>query len=176
MIDRRKFLATTASCALLSASPVGAQTGPRETNWLHYANDLSSTRYSPLDQINAGNFDKLELAWKFSTNALGPRLDADYQSTPLVVNGRIYVTAGFRRDVVCLDAGTGELLWLHTHDEGERIGSPRRPGPGRRLLDRRHQRTHPLCHPRLHHVLAGCQDRPSRSQFRHRRLDRSAPE
>ena len=90
--------------------------------WLHYANDLASTRYSPLDQINAANFDKLELAWRFSTNALGPRLDADYQSTPLVVKGRIYVTAGFRRDVVCLDAGTGELLWMHTHDEGERIG------------------------------------------------------
>ncbi len=128
MIDRRNFLTTTASVALLGASPVGAQTAPRQTNWLHYANDLSSARYSPLDQINAGNFDKLELAWKFSTNSLGPRLDADYQSTPLVANGRIYVTAGFRRDVVCLDAGTGELLWMHTHDEGERIGS--RGGPG----------------------------------------------
>jgi len=101
---------------------------PRDTDWLHYANDLSSTRYSPLTQIDASNFNKLELAWKFSTNALGPRLDADYQSTPLVVKGRIYCTAGFRRDVVCLDAGTGELLWMHTHDEGERIGS--RGGPG----------------------------------------------
>jgi quinoprotein glucose dehydrogenase len=99
-----------------------------DTDWLHYANDLANTRYSPLDQIDASNFDKLELAWRFSTNALGPRLDADFQSTPLVVKGRIYCTAGFRRDVVCLDAGTGEELWLHRYDEGERAGS--RGGPG----------------------------------------------
>ena len=39
-----------------------------------------------------------------------------------MVKGRIYVTAGFRRDVVCLDAGTGELLWMHTYDEGDAHG------------------------------------------------------
>ena len=64
-----------------------------------------------------------ELAWRYSTNALGQRLDADYMATPLVVNGRLYTTAGFRRDVICLDAGTGEELWMHRHDEGARIGS-----------------------------------------------------
>jgi quinoprotein glucose dehydrogenase len=124
------MLAGTSAMALLGHAPAWAQTAaaPRETDWTHYANDLASTRYSPLEQINASNFNQLELAWRFSTNSLGPRLDADYQSTPLVVKGRIYTTAGFRRDVVCLDAGTGELLWLHTHDEGERIGS--RGGPG----------------------------------------------
>ncbi len=132
MIDRRDLLTTASAFALLGSGPAKAQSragsSPADTDWLHYANDSSSTRYSPLDQINAANFDKLELAWRFSTNALGPRLDADYQSTPLVVKGRIYVTAGFRRDVVCLDAGTGELLWMHTYDEGQRIGS--RGGPG----------------------------------------------
>ena len=107
----------------MGACPVRAQSAPTETDWLHYANDLASTRYSPLNQIHAGNFDKLELAWRFSTNALGQRLDADFMATPLVVKGRIYTTAGFRRDVVCLDAGTGEELWLHRHDEGARIGS-----------------------------------------------------
>jgi quinoprotein glucose dehydrogenase len=80
---------------------------------------------SPLEQINASNFDKLELAGAPPLWAPSGRL---YQSTPLVVKGRIYVTAGFRRDVVCLDAGTGELLWVHTYDEGQRIGS--RGGPG----------------------------------------------
>ena len=133
MIDRRDLLTTASAFALLGPSLAKAQSraGSSDTDWLHYANDSSSTRYSPLDQINAANFDKLELAWRFSTNALGPRLDADYQSTPLVVKGRIYVTAGFRRDVVCLDAGTGELLWMHTYDEGQRIGS--RGGPGLRF-------------------------------------------
>lgn len=129
MINRRHMLATASALALLGPSLAQAQgAAPADTDWRSYANDISSTRYSPLDQINAANFNQLELAWKFSTNSLGPRPDADYQSTPLVVKGRIYVTAGFRRDVVCLDAGTGELLWMHTHDEGQRIGS--RGGPG----------------------------------------------
>ncbi|MEO8301419.1 MAG: pyrroloquinoline quinone-dependent dehydrogenase, partial [Rhizomicrobium sp.] len=99
MIDRRDFLASASIFALLGTPLARAQSAPRDTDWLHYANDLSSTRYAPLDQITAANFNNLELAWRFSTNALGPRLDADYQSTPLVVKGRIYVTAGFRRDV-----------------------------------------------------------------------------
>ena len=149
---------------------------PGETNWLHYANDLASTRYSPLDQINAANFNKLELAWRFCTNALGPRLDADFSPRRWWSMAASIATAGFRRDVVCLDAGTGELLWMHTHDEGQRIGSARRSGPGRRLLDRRHQRAHGLCHPRLQHVLAGRQDRHARSAFRHERHGRPAPE
>jgi quinoprotein glucose dehydrogenase len=125
------MLATSSAMALVGPSMAMAQpkaATPSDTDWLHYANDLSSTRYSPLDQIDASNFNNLEPAWRFSTDAFGPRMDADYQSTPLVVKGRIYVTAGFRRDVVCLDAGTGEILWMHTHNEGERIGS--RGGPG----------------------------------------------
>ncbi len=128
MINRREFLATASTTALLGADAWAQNAAPRDTDWLSYANDISATRYSPLDQINAANFSNLELAWKFSTNSFGPRLDADYQSTPLMVKGRIYVTAGFRRDVVCLDAGTGEILWMHTYDEGERLGS--RGGPG----------------------------------------------
>jgi quinoprotein glucose dehydrogenase len=129
MINRRDMLATASAFALLGPSLAQAQGAPPvDTDWLHYANDLASTRYSPLDQINAANFNQLELAWRFSTNALGPRLDADYQSTPLVVKGRIYCTAGFRRDVVCLDAGSGEQLWMHRYDEDPRLGS--RGGPG----------------------------------------------
>jgi quinoprotein glucose dehydrogenase len=126
MIDRRHLLASASAFVLLGLDTAQGQIAPQkpgETSWLHYANDLASTRYSALDQINAGNFDKIELAWRYSTNALGQRLDADFMATPLVVNGRLYTTAGFRRDVVCLDAGTGEELWMHRHDEGARIGS-----------------------------------------------------
>ena len=128
MINRRDLLASASALTLLGASLGRAQAAPAETDWLHYANDLASTRYSPLDQISATNFNQLDMAWRFSTNALGPRLDADFMSTPLVVKGRLYTTAGFRRDVVCLDAGTGELLWMHRYDEAPRLGS--RGGPG----------------------------------------------
>ena len=99
-----------------------------DTEWHHYANDLANTRYVPFDQIDASNFNKLQMAWSFNTNSLGGRWDADFQSTPLIAKGRILTTAGNRRDVVALDAASGELLWVHREDEGERLGS--RGGPG----------------------------------------------
>ena len=41
--------------------------------WRTYGGDLRSTRYAPLDQINADNFSELEVAWRFKTDAMGPR-------------------------------------------------------------------------------------------------------
>jgi quinoprotein glucose dehydrogenase len=99
-----------------------------DTEWHLYANDLASTRYAPLDQIDASNFNKLEMVWRFGTEALGPRWDADFQSTPIIAKGRLISTAGSRRDVVALNGETGELLWVHREDEGDRAGS--RGGPG----------------------------------------------
>jgi quinoprotein glucose dehydrogenase len=125
LINRRLLMQAASSIALLGNVGAWAQTrgAAADTEWRHYANDLANTRYAPLDQIDGSNFNRLEVAWRFSTNSFGPRLDADYQSTPLCVKGRIFTTAGFRRDVVALDAVTGELLWMHRKDEGARIGS-----------------------------------------------------
>ena len=78
------------------------------------------TRYSPLDQINASNFSKLQLAFRFKTENLGPRPEFQYQGTPLMVNGRLFITAGTRRAAVALDATTGEMLWMHSINEGKR--------------------------------------------------------
>ena len=80
----------------------------------------ASTRYSPLDQINASNFDKLEVAWRFKTDNLGARPEFQYEGTPLMVKGVLYATAGSRRAVVALDAATGEILWVHSEREGAR--------------------------------------------------------
>ena len=56
--------------------------------WPTYGGDLGHTRYAPLDQINAANFSKLEVAWRFKTDNLGPRPEFNLESTPLMVNGR----------------------------------------------------------------------------------------
>ena len=61
------------------------QTGAQKGEWRTYGGDLGHTRYAPLDQINASNFSKLEVAWRFKTDNLGPRLEFNLQSTPLVV-------------------------------------------------------------------------------------------
>lgn len=97
-----------------------AQSGAKNGEWRTYGGDLASTRYAPLDQINAENFGKLELAWRFKTDSLGPRPEFKFESTPLMVHGVLYSTAGSRRSVVALDAATGELLWVHREDEGMR--------------------------------------------------------
>src|ERR1700756_5257507 len=97
------------SClVVLTALMAAAQTGATNGEWRTYGGDLGSTRYSPLDQINASNFGKLEVAWRFKTDSLGPRPEFQYEGTPLMVHGVLYLTAGSRRAVVALAAGTGE--------------------------------------------------------------------
>ena len=79
------------------------------------------------------------MAWRFKTDNLGPRPEYNFQSTPLMVGGVLYTTAGSRRAVVALDAATGEQLWMHREDEGKRgEEAPRQAlGPRPVLLDRR---------------------------------------
>src|SRR5436190_22345912 len=68
-----------------------------KAEWPTYGGTLASTRYSPLDQISRENFNKLEVAWRFKTDSLGPRPEFNYQGTPLMVDGVVYATAGTRR-------------------------------------------------------------------------------
>ena len=105
---------------VLTAMLMFAQTGAKNGEWRNYGGDLGSTRYAPLDQINAGNFGKLEVAWRFKTDSLGPRPEFQYEGTPLMVHGVVFVTAGSRRAVVALDAATGEMIWMHSENEGKR--------------------------------------------------------
>src|SRR5712671_8210623 len=87
-----------------------AQSGAKNGEWTSYGADPGNTRYSALDQINAGNFNQLEVAWRFKTDNLGPRPEYQYEGTPLFANGVLYATGGSRRAVVALDPGTGEQL------------------------------------------------------------------
>ncbi len=103
-----------------AATPLLAQTGAKNGEWPTYGGDLGSTRYSALDQINSTNFNKLEVAWRFKTDFLGPRKEYQLEATPLMVKGVLYTTAGTRRDVIALDAATGELIWTHSEPEGPR--------------------------------------------------------
>jgi quinoprotein glucose dehydrogenase len=103
-----------------------AQSGAKNGEWPTYGGDLGNTRYSPLDQINADNFSKLQIAWRFKTDHQGPRPEFQFESTPLMVHGVLFTTAGSRRAVLALDAATGELLWTHSENEGARgVAAPR---------------------------------------------------
>src|SRR6266852_5258204 len=107
------------------------QPSTRNGEWPTNGADLTFSRYSPLDQINAANFDKLEVAWRFKTDAFGPFPEYKLEGTPLMVKGVLYTTAGTRRSVVALDGKTGELIWAHSLREGQRAAIAPRQLSGR---------------------------------------------
>src|SRR5215831_7179191 len=107
------------------------QPSTRNGEWPTNGADVKFTRYSPLDQINAANFNKLEVAWRFKTDAFGPYPEYKLEGTPIMVKGVLYTTAGTRRSVVALDAQTGELIWSHSLREGHRAEVSARQLSGR---------------------------------------------
>ena len=72
------------------SSQTAAASFPSTKNgdWTHYTADVRGSKYSPLDQINAANFNKLEVAWRFKTDNLGPRPEYKLEGTPLDDQGR----------------------------------------------------------------------------------------
>ena len=132
LCNRSWFALGSLLLALASVSAViHAQTGTRSGEWRTYGGDLGSTRYVPHDQINAANFSKLQVAWRFKTDVFGIRPDFNLQTTPLMINGVLYATVGSRRDAVAIDAATGELLWMYRIDEGKRAAAAPRLLSGR---------------------------------------------
>ena len=105
---------------LATTLPALAQRGAEGGEWRRYGGDSGSTKYSPLDQINGDNVADLEIAWRWRTDNFGPRLDFNYQATPLMIGGVLYTSAGWRRNVVAIDGSSGETLWMYRYDEGER--------------------------------------------------------
>src|SRR5262249_47088151 len=102
-------------------------------DWPSYTGDTRGSRFSPLAQITAANFNDLEVAWRFKTDNLGSRPEYKLEGTPLVIDGTLYTTAGTRRSVIALDAATGELKWGHRYPAGVRGANPRRQLWGRGL-------------------------------------------
>jgi len=123
------FFITCISPVVTSADELDTSNG----EWPHYTGNLDGSRYSPLDQIDADNFEDLELAWSFSTKNLGSRAEYKLEVTPLMIDGVIYATGGTRRTAFALDGATGEMLWLHSMDEGLRGGMAPRQLSGRGL-------------------------------------------
>ena len=127
-------LVSAIAVAGVGVSLRGQGTGQPSTKngeWPAYTADIRGSRYSPLDQINASNFKKLEVAWRFKTDNLGTRPEFKLEGTPLMVKGVLYATAGTRRSVVALDGKTGEILWVHSMREGTRAAIAPRQLSGR---------------------------------------------
>lgn len=125
---------TAASLASHTITPAAASDDmAAEVAWDSYNGNVMAQRYSPLDQINAGNVADLEIAWRWSGANYGPRPETLNVTTPLMVNGRLFATAGNTRNVVAIDPATGENLWLWRPDEGQRFIDAPRKGSGKGL-------------------------------------------
>ena len=101
----RSTTLTCAAAAVLAAAPIApaaanAQSGAENGQWRYYGGDAGSTRYAPLDQINPDNVTDLEIAWRWQAANFGPQPEFNYRTTPLMVDGVLYATAGYRRTVV----------------------------------------------------------------------------
>ena len=103
------------SCAVTSAL---AQQGAVDGQWRAYAADNGATKYSPLDQIDAGNVDQLQIAWTRPTvdqSILDVVPNLGYnnanRSTPLMVDGVVYAPNAVGL-VEAWDPATGETIWV----------------------------------------------------------------
>lgn len=87
-----------------------------EVDWPAYGNDPGGMRYSKLSQINTANVAQLKATWTFHTGDIsdgsGDRRRSGLETTPLMVDGTLYLTTAFNR-VIALDPETGVQRWAY---------------------------------------------------------------
>ena len=104
----------------LATVSMRGQWTPKVGEWPTYSGDLAARATRRSIKSTRATSASSQLAFRFKTENLGPRPEFQFQSTPLMVNGRLFTTAGTRRAVVALDATNGEMLWMHSINEGKR--------------------------------------------------------
>ena len=78
-------------------------------NWAMQAGDMYNQRYSKLSQVNAGNVNKLQVAWTFSTGVL-----RGHEGSPLVIGDMMYLHSPFPNRVFAIDLNTNMIKWKYT--------------------------------------------------------------
>jgi glucose dehydrogenase len=135
-VERPTALASAADLEKIAIKPAAAGKGKEQQSkpnlgWTEFNGNLFAQRYSPLDQIHAGNVGQLRIAWRRQAGLFGPEPELRNVSSPLVAGGSMFATVGATRDVIAMDPGTGQLLWMWRANEGERFENAARKGSGR---------------------------------------------
>jgi membrane-bound PQQ-dependent dehydrogenase (glucose/quinate/shikimate family) len=100
---------------IVSLAVLTASSSTIADEWSSYGRDSGGTRYSPLTQITPENVRKLQTVWTFHTGDLSPSTNgrrSGFETTPLVIGGRLFLTTSFNR-VIALDPATGRQLWAY---------------------------------------------------------------
>ena len=117
---------------LFLVSSAHAQTqGTENGEWRYIGGDVWHTRYSPLDQVTADNFEDLEIAWVWRGDNYGSTTLGVSRSTPIYVDGLLYTVAGERRTVIAIDPATGETVWTYREPHTTRVNRGMRNGYGK---------------------------------------------
>ena len=121
-------LGLASALLILTATTAFAQLpGTENGEWRYLGGDAGHTRSSTLDQINASNFEDLEVDWIWKSDNFGPNLDYFSRATPIYADGLVYSVATTRRQVIAIDPDTGETIWAFREPETVRfLRSPRR--------------------------------------------------
>ena len=98
--------------------------------WRNIHGELNANRYSPLAQIDADNANELTVAWRWKAGNYGPTPEIRSVTMPIMRYGRLYLGAGTTRNIVSLDAASGQTLWMWRPDEGERYENAARKSSG----------------------------------------------
>jgi quinoprotein glucose dehydrogenase len=113
MATRLAIAVAAAALVLYVPRTTAAQhQGTERGEWRYWGGDEGSTRYAPLEQIDASNVATLEVMWRWKAANYGPEPDFIYRATPIKVGDNLYTVAGQRRAVVAIDPATGETLWM----------------------------------------------------------------
>lgn len=135
-IDRRTFIGgvgiAIAGALLPSADSLAANAVPVNGEWHAYSGTNASLKYSPLDQINASNVNQLQIVWRRPMvdpayidatyeGVYGAPTSNSYQTTPLMVNGVMYVANGIGL-VEAFDATTAQTIWTQPPPGGQIAG------------------------------------------------------
>jgi quinoprotein glucose dehydrogenase len=102
-----------------------------DVEWKNFGGDLNANRYAPLAEISAENAGDLEIAWRWSAANFGPVPEIRNVSMPIMRDGKVFIGAGATRNVVAIDAVTGQTLWMWRPDEGERFNQAARKDSGK---------------------------------------------
>jgi len=108
------FLTLALACTFALCDPADSQEQDTQLGeWRYIGGDAAHTRYAPLAQIDADNFEDLEIAWIWRGDNFGPSVDYIFRSIPIYVDGLLYTVAGARRTVAAIDPATGETIWTY---------------------------------------------------------------
>jgi len=122
----------SAAVPRVATTPVAEQPPSADMGWRYWRGSIGGTAYSLADQITPQNVKSLRVAWRWSSAGMGPAPEARNAATPLMVDGVLYTTAGLTRNVVAIDAKTGETLWMwRAGEDPARFENAPRKGSGR---------------------------------------------